>query len=184
MKKHKLIAWLLSSLIFASVPPMNPINDATILSQAHGGRTDSSGGHKDNKNKSGLGYYHYHCGGHPAHLHTDGICPYADNSTATAAITTKTETNSSNAIVTDPISATPTEEQPAITNETNEPTNVGWRKDSAERWMYYYTDSSYVKNKWELIDGKYYCFNEYGHLYINTVTPDGYTVNENGEWVE
>lgn len=25
---------------------------------AHGGRTDGSGGHKDNKNKSGLGSYH------------------------------------------------------------------------------------------------------------------------------
>ena len=43
---------------------------------AHGGRTDSSGGHKDNKNKSGLGPYHYHCGGYPAHLHTNGVCPY------------------------------------------------------------------------------------------------------------
>lgn len=43
---------------------------------AHSGRTDSSGGHKDNKNKSGLGSYHYHCGGHPAHLHKGGICPY------------------------------------------------------------------------------------------------------------
>lgn len=43
---------------------------------AHSGRTDSSGGHKDNKNKSGLGYYHYHCGGYPAHLHTYGYCPY------------------------------------------------------------------------------------------------------------
>lgn len=42
---------------------------------AHQGRTDSSGGHRDNKNKSGLGPYHYHCGGHPAHLHTNG-CPY------------------------------------------------------------------------------------------------------------
>lgn len=27
---------------------------------AHGGRTDGNGGHKDNKNASGLGYYHYH----------------------------------------------------------------------------------------------------------------------------
>lgn len=44
---------------------------------AHSGRTDSRGGHKDNKNKSGLGSYHYHCGGYPAHLHKDGICPYA-----------------------------------------------------------------------------------------------------------
>jgi len=42
---------------------------------AHSGRTDASGGHRDNKNKSGLGSYHYHCGGNPAHLHDDG-CPY------------------------------------------------------------------------------------------------------------
>ena len=43
---------------------------------AHSGRTDSSGGHRDNKNKSGLGSYHYHCGGYPAHLHRNGYCPY------------------------------------------------------------------------------------------------------------
>ena len=43
---------------------------------AHPGRTDSNGGHKDNKNASGLGSYHYHCGGYPAHLHTNGVCPY------------------------------------------------------------------------------------------------------------
>lgn len=48
-----------------------------IVSFAHSGRTDSRGGHKDNNNKSGLGYYHYHCGGHPAHLHPDGVCPYS-----------------------------------------------------------------------------------------------------------
>ena len=42
---------------------------------AHSGRTDGSGGHRDNKNKSGLGSYHYHCGGYGPHLHTNG-CPY------------------------------------------------------------------------------------------------------------
>lgn len=31
--------------------------------QAHSGRTDSSGGHHDNKNVRGLGFYHYHSGG-------------------------------------------------------------------------------------------------------------------------
>ena len=41
---------------------------------AHSGRTDSNGGHKDNKNVSGLGPYHYHCGGHEAHLHPNGVC--------------------------------------------------------------------------------------------------------------
>lgn len=44
---------------------------------AHPGRTDSSGGHRDNNNVSGLGSYHYHCSGHPAHLHPGGVCPYA-----------------------------------------------------------------------------------------------------------
>ena len=48
---------------------------------AHSGRTDGSGGHKDNKNKSGLGGYHYHCGGYPAHLHSGGVCPYKGGGT-------------------------------------------------------------------------------------------------------
>lgn len=48
-----------------------------ITSFAHSGRTDSSGGHHDYNNKSGLGGYHYHCNGHPPHLHDGGICPYA-----------------------------------------------------------------------------------------------------------
>lgn len=47
---------------------------------AHSGRTDSSGGHRDNKNASGLGSYHYHCGGYSAHLHPNGVCPYAKSS--------------------------------------------------------------------------------------------------------
>ncbi len=44
---------------------------------AHSGRTDSSGGHHDYKNKSGLGSYHYHCDGNPPHLHKNGNCPYS-----------------------------------------------------------------------------------------------------------
>lgn len=42
---------------------------------AHSGRTDSSGGHHDYHNKSGLGDYHYHHG-YSAHLHEGGVCPY------------------------------------------------------------------------------------------------------------
>lgn len=49
----------------------------TVL--AHQGRLDRKGGHKDNCNVSGLGYYHYHCGENPAHLHANGVCPYAYN---------------------------------------------------------------------------------------------------------
>lgn len=66
------------------------------LAFAHGGRTDSKGGHKDNKNASGLGSYHYHCGGHPPHLHDVGVCPYGSGAksastprpAATAKVTT------------------------------------------------------------------------------------------------
>lgn len=62
-------------LIFSAVP-------GTV--QAHSGRTDASGGHHDNKNVSGLGSYHYHCGGHPAHLHSGGVCPYSSSSSSSA----------------------------------------------------------------------------------------------------
>lgn len=57
---------------------------------AHGGRTDGSGGHKDNKNKSGLGSYHYHCGGYPAHLHDGGVCPYKGGGSSSGSSSTKT----------------------------------------------------------------------------------------------
>ena len=70
-------------------------------SSAHSGRTDASGGHRDNKNKSGLGSYHYHCGDYLAHLHTNGICSYSSNSfnkssisssSSSSTTTTKTDT--------------------------------------------------------------------------------------------
>ena len=63
-----------------------------ITAAAHSGRTDSSGGHRDNKNKSGLGYYHYHCGGNPPHLHTNGVCPYKSGSASGASSGTKKST--------------------------------------------------------------------------------------------
>ncbi|MEN6317056.1 MAG: peptidoglycan-binding protein [Clostridiaceae bacterium] len=66
------------------------ISALNIAVYSHSGRTDSSGGHRDNKNKSGLGSYHYHCGGYPAHLHNNGICPYKNN----VSTQTKTETKS------------------------------------------------------------------------------------------
>ena len=50
-----------------------------LTSFAHQGKTDGNGGHRDNNNKSGLGYYHYHCGGYPAHLHNNGVCPYTSS---------------------------------------------------------------------------------------------------------
>ena len=83
----------------------------TILSiqinvYSHSGRTDANGGHRDNKNKSGLGSYHYHCGGHPAHLHPNGVCPYSSSgksstsgsssSSGTSSSSSSTSSSSSN----------------------------------------------------------------------------------------
>lgn len=62
--------------IFAALLTVVVLMVSSVTAFAHSGRTDSRGGHKDNKNKSGLGSYHYHCGGHPAHLHNGGVCPY------------------------------------------------------------------------------------------------------------
>lgn len=76
--KKKIISILLIILSIISIG---------VNAYAHSGRTDSSGGHKDNNNKSGLGSYHYHCGGHPAHLHTNGVCPYSSSSSASKSST-------------------------------------------------------------------------------------------------
>lgn len=85
----------------------------TIL--AHSGKTDSSGGHKDKNNVSGLGSYHYHCGVYPAHLHDGGVCPYsgsAKSSTTTKSTTTnnskKSTTNNSKSSTTKAESSTET----------------------------------------------------------------------------
>lgn len=80
---------------------------------AHSGRTDSNGGHRDNKNKSGLGSYHYHCGGHPAHLHANGVCPYSNNSA--------TSTNKGNTLNS---SATNTNKDKALNSSTTTNTNI------------------------------------------------------------
>lgn len=86
MRKNKIISMLLIALSIISIG-MN--------AYAHSGRTDSSGGHKDNKNKSGLGSYHYHCGGHPAHLHTNGVCPYSPSSSSSKSSTSSSSSSKS-----------------------------------------------------------------------------------------
>ena len=68
--------------IFAPILALLLLLTLSLAALAHPGRTDSRGGHRDNKNKSGLGSYHYHCGGYPPHLHPGGVCPYTSNNTS------------------------------------------------------------------------------------------------------
>ena len=93
--KKKIISILLIILSIISIG---------VNAYAHSGRTDSSGGHKDNNNKSGLGSYHYHCGGHPAHLHTNGVCPYSSSSSASKSSTSSSSSSSAKTTSTVPTS--------------------------------------------------------------------------------
>lgn len=82
MKKNiKLIVMTLVLMLITSQVIITYFEPDVV--SAHSGRTDSNGGHRDNKNKSGLGSYHYHCGGYPAHLHENGVCPYSSEYIAT-----------------------------------------------------------------------------------------------------
>ena len=51
--------------------------NTTLTVEAHHARGGCHGGYRDDRYVSGSGYYYYHCGGFPEHLHENGICPYA-----------------------------------------------------------------------------------------------------------
>lgn len=63
-----------------------------------------------------------------------------------------------------------------------------WKKDNIG-WWYQNSDGSYTTNSWQWIDGnndgiaESYYFDNNGYLVANTITPDGYQVNENGAWI-
>lgn len=59
--------------------------------------------------------------------------------------------------------------------------SIGWHYDKTE-------NGNFAVNEWLWIDGngdgiaESYCFDGTSFMYANTITPDGYTVNENGAW--
>lgn len=124
--KRKIVA---SILIFAVI---------TIISGStygHSGRTDSSGGHRDNQNKSGLGSYHYHCGGNPAHLHTNGVCPYSSSSSSSSSYSKSSSGTSSNSksttstTATEPVKTTNVEVTEVKINEKIEELEIGEKRN-------------------------------------------------------
>ena len=62
-----------------------------------------------------------------------------------------------------------------------------WQKNAAG-WWWQEDNGTYPMNTWCWLDGnrdgiaECYYFNGYGYMLAGTVTPDGYTVNENGAW--
>ena len=90
MKTLKRIVAIFCVSVSVTIATPTCFNYSALTVEAHSGRTDSRGGHRDNKNKSNLGSYHYHCGGHPAHLHENGVCPYSSSASSSSNSTTST----------------------------------------------------------------------------------------------
>ena len=75
-----------------------------------------------------------------------------------------------------------------------------WKKNDTG-WWYENTDGSYPQSEWKKINGSWYYFGNDGYMLesqwignyyvgtngamlVNTTTPDGYEVDENGKWIE
>lgn len=125
-----------------------------LEAEAHCGRTYANSGHCDN--------YHYYCGGYPAHLHTNGVCPYAGGTNGTSSTNQNMGSHHTEAA-----SCTP--------QETTAPdTTLGWHHND-HGWWYNDSKNTCKKNGCFLIDGHYYLFNDDGYMLTGWQ-------NRNGSW--
>lgn len=58
-----------------------------------------------------------------------------------------------------------------------------WIQDN-NGWKYQEDDKSYPVSTWKQISGNWYYFNEGGYMLSDTITPDGYTIDKSGEWIQ
>lgn len=66
--------------------------------------------------------------------------------------------------------------------------HTGWYLDeTCGDWYYLHTvpdgSQGHMYKGWHVIGDKWYFFGQDGRMYHNTVTPDGYTVDESGAWI-
>ncbi|WP_418466204.1 YHYH domain-containing protein [Enterocloster bolteae] len=163
------VAAVMSGVLLAGGAAMTGQAPWGMEAQAHSGRTDASGGHRDNKNASGLGSYHYHCGGHPAHLHPNGVCPYAGGGESTQTQTraqTKTQTQAQTQAQAPaqtqaqaPAQAQTQPQEQAVVRAASGAGEAsgtsGWHQNGAY-WNYICEDGTRVIGCWKQIDGVWY----------------------------
>lgn len=70
-----------------------------------------------------------------------------------------------------------------ISDGTKGAMTVGWKKINAA-WYYFDSISGAMETGWIKLEDKWYYLREDGILLVNTITPDGYYVNDKGEWVK
>lgn len=59
---------------------------------------------------------------------------------------------------------------------------TGWKYVNY-KW-YFMNDTGAMATGWVAVSGKHYYLDQSGVMAVNTTTPDGYTVNSSGEWVQ
>lgn len=69
----------------------------------------------------------------------------------------------------------------AIVILSTSPSFAGQWVQDGSNWKYQNINGSYATN-WQWIDGRAYCFDQNGNMYVSTTTPDGYTVDSSGAW--
>lgn len=102
-----------------------------------------------------MGSYHYHCGGYPAHLHPNGVCPYAGGGSGTGA-----GYNTGGSVGT--IENTDTQSPPPV--QEAEP-SLGWQQDQTG-WWYRDSADTYKTGGVHTIDGSHYLFDANGYMLI------------------
>ena len=139
---------------------------------AHPGKVDSNGGHRDNKNASGLGSYHYHCGNTPAHLHKNGVCPYGKKSASSSGSSSGSSSSGSSST------------SSSYNNSTTPKVEWKWQKTSDGRWVY--TDgNAHYKTGWLKEGTTYYYLDADGYMKTGWVWDDGvwYYLEGNGAMI-
>ena len=59
---------------------------------------------------------------------------------------------------------------------------TGWLQVNG-KWYYLEPSGAMKASQWFKLNEKWYYVNDSGELLVNTITPDSYKVNENGEWI-
>lgn len=70
-------------------------------------------------------------------------------------------------------------------NDTTKKMEIGWLKSPVSgKWYYLDLKNGNMKTGWQQVSSKWYYMDSTGAMMSNVTTPDGYMVNENGEWVQ
>ena len=70
-------------------------------------------------------------------------------------------------------------------NDTTKKMENGWLKSPVSgKWYYLDLKNGNMKTGWQQVSSKWYYMDSTGAMMANTITPDGYRVNGNGEWIQ